>query len=1107
MAPAVDDAVDGPDDPPSLLTAPPPPPQGETGARLRRLTTRMARLYLGVTGASLALFAAVLWALPGVVPAGVPGGVVVAVSLAAVLNAAAALLVPRARTLALTAGPLTSIAAIGAAAVGLGWGVQAPGLGFVALHAALAMALGGLRAGVPVTGGALLLVGVLAWGPARGGFPVGDARGLLPLALAVQLLLVGLAAGGGWLAASMTRRFTRSADDREQRFRSLLRLSADAYWELDAGMRLSSLSLERSGEPTRSGADALGAVPWELPALLADAEVLDQVQADLGARQPLRDVPLAWQGRRGVRHYLVSGEPRFGPGGEFQGYWGVARDVTATLSAQRALSRTEARYQDLFASIPSALVLHRDGRVIDANPAAMALFGADELADMAGSSVFEIYEPGESRERARQRAQQLQSMAPGEALPVAEFRLRHPSGRVLQVRATGVAVETERGPAVLAIYVDDTERQAAEDVLRRSEALLSHLVASSPDVITLTELDTGRYVMVNRSFERLTGWPTGEVIGRTALDIGIWYEAEDRQRFVQQVQALGRVQDMPVRFRRREGRPVPMLVSGARFQSDRREYLVINARDMTDIERSRLETEAILENASLGIALTRDAAFQMVNPAFEAMLGWPQGSIIGQPGAVVWPSAEAYRAIGEQIGPQLARGEQVEVECEIRRRDGSTFLCRMLARAVDPSHPSRGGTIWVVEDITERRRLDEALARARDAAEAASRAKSAFLANTSHELRTPLNGLLGLAQLARTPGLDESRRSGYLDQIVDSARSLAEIVSDILDLSKIEAGRLSIESAPFHLGRLLASLQRSYATLATGRGLALSLQAEPGLGPVRGDALRVRQILTNYIGNALKFTHHGEVRLVARRLDAERVRLEVVDTGPGIDAGTQARLFQPFTQADQSTTRRYGGTGLGLSICRELATLMGGRVGVDSAPGQGSCFWAELPLPAAEPDADLTAAEADPAAALGAHVLLVDDNAINMLVAVAQLEQAGLRVGQAVDGRQALDAVAAAEAEGDPYDLVLMDLQMPGLSGYEVTAELRRRYCSRQLPIVAHTAAALVSERDAALAAGMNDFLPKPADMGQLRAMVARWVRRTADAGVDPDTGAAAAGG
>lgn len=1082
-----DEALELRDDPPSLLTAAQRPAPGEHRLALNRTTHRLAAVYLWSTAALMAVLALLLWTSSVAAPAAARGWAVAACAGAALLAAAAALALPRAAVATLVLGPVASLAAIGVAAVGMG--TVAPAPGFAALHAALAMSLGGLGAGVPVAIAGLALVTVLAVGEWQGWFAAAAALPSLPLTVAMQALLVVGAAAGGYLAARLTRRFTCTADDREQRFRSLLRISADAYWELDAGMRLTSLSLERSGEAAGSGSEALGAVPWELPRFLCDAEVLDQLQADLGARQPLRDVPVAWQGSQGRRHLLVSGEPRFGPGGVFLGYWGVLRDVTAVFSAQHALSRTEARYHDLFVCIPNPLVLHRDGRVLDANPAALALFGFDELAPMLGSSIFDAYEDGESRELARQRAQAAQIQPAGEALPVAEFRMHGPGGQLLHVRATGVAVETDRGPAVLSIYVDDTERQAAEDVLRRSEVLLSHLVASSPDVITLIELASGRHVMVNRSFERITGWTAEDVIGRSSAELELWQRAEDRQHFFAQMRSHGRVRDLPMQFRRRDGAAVPMLVSGARFHADRCDFLVINARDMTELERQRLQTEAILENASLGIALTREQAILIVNPAFEAMFGWPEGSIVGQPGAVVWPSEEAYREVGRSIGPRLASGEQIEFEGEMQRRDGSRFLCRMLARAVDPSHPSRGGTIWVAEDITERRRLDEALARARDAAEAANRAKSAFLANTSHELRTPLNGLLGLARLARSPELDPACRNAYLDQIVDSARALAEIVTDILDLSKIEAGRLTIESAAFDLGALLASLQRSYATLAAGRGLSLTTEVDAALGTVCGDALRVRQILTNYLGNALKFTARGEVRLLARRVDTQRVRLEVADTGPGIDEATQARLFQSFMQADQSTTRRYGGTGLGLSICRELARLMGGEAGVESRPGEGSRFWVELPLPvaAAEPprasDGELVAAMP------GAHVLLVDDNAVNMLVAAAQLTQAGVRTGQAADGRQALAAVAAAAAAGDPYALVLMDLQMPGLSGYEVTAELRRRFSAQELPIVAHTAAALVSEREAALAAGMNDFLPKPADFEQLRAMVARWVR------------------
>jgi PAS domain S-box-containing protein len=1089
----------------------PLPPAPELAARgrgpsreaLDALRTQLSRWYLvavAVLAAPMPLLYLLAPALDPAKPYRWLAGMFAVLAAAAALAAARPLGV-RATELLITGVALLAVGVIGVSAGVLGWGLAAPGIGFIALHTAFTSTLVGTRPGLLVGASGLAVVWLLA-----GAQQAGGVQGLavpVPLLLhaGMQSMLIIGSGFGGWVVSRMLERFILAADDRERRFGGLLTIAADAYWELDAQNRLLQLTQQRgAGRVAKSLRQRLGQVPWELPAFGCDPEVLDGLQADLSARQPFRDVPVQWQdaGEPAPRHLLLSGEPRFDAAGVFLGYWGVARDITEDHAARRALERTEARYQDLFAAIPSALVLHRDCRVIDANPAAVTLFGYRDLQAMLGADLLEHYPEGEARERALERAHRLQAMPAGEALPVTEFRLRSHTGRALLVRATGVAVETERGAAVLSILVDDTERQLAEEAVRRSEALLSHLVASSPDVITLTDMASGRYAMVNRSFERLTGWTADEAIGRTALELGVWVDLEDRARLARLVKAQGSVQDLPLRFRRRDGGVLPMLVSGAHFSMERRDYLVINARDMTELERSRLEREAILENASLGIALTRDQRFQLVNPAFEAMLGWPAGSIVGQPGSIVWPSDEAYAEIGARIGPPLARGEQIEIECEVRRHDGSTFLCRMLARAVDPSHPSRGGTIWVVEDITERRRLDQALARARDAAEAASRAKSAFLANTSHELRTPLNGLLGLAQLARTPGLEEARRSVYLEQIVESAQSLALIVSDILDLSKIEAGRLAIEAEVFDLGAMLQALRRSYATLAASRGLTLTLETGPAgheLGTVTGDALRVRQILTNYLGNAIKFTAVGGVRLRAQRQGGDWVRFEVIDSGPGIDEATQARLFQPFMQADQSTTRRYGGTGLGLSICRELAALMGGEVGVGSAPGQGSRFWAELPLPpaAAAPAAvGEPAVPVDAAATHGAHVLMVDDNEVNMMVAVAQLEQFGVRVGQAVNGRHALDAVAAAEAAGDPYDLVIMDLQMPDLSGLEVTRELRRTHPPDRLPIVAHTAAALISERDAALAAGMNDFLPKPTDGEVLRTMVAKWVGFTA---------------
>jgi PAS domain S-box-containing protein len=502
---------------------------------------------------------------------------------------------------------------------------------------------------------------------------------------------------------------------------------------------------------------------------------------------------------------------------------------------------------------------------------------------------------------------------------------------------------------------------------------------------------------------------------------------------------------------------------------------------------ARLEREAILANASVGIAVTHAQRFVLANLHFEALFGWPQGELVGQSGRLVWTSDEEYAAIGALYGPALGRGERVDFERRVRRRDGSSFLAFMRAHAIDPEHPSEGGTVWIVEDITERRAAEQALARARDEAEAANRAKSTFLANTSHELRTPLNGIIGLAHLAREPGLDAALRTRYLDQIAESGQALAGIIADILDLSKIEAGKLQIEAAAFDPALLVESLVSAWVPQAAAKGLALRVETGPGVaGAARGDALRVRQIASNFLSNAIKFTAQGEVVLrIARPGGGERLRIEVQDSGPGIDESTLARLFRPFTQADESTTRRYGGSGLGLSICRELATLMGGEVGVASDAGSGSLFWAELPLPAVAEALPPEPAPKDEPSLAGVRVLLVEDNPVNMVIAVAMLERWGVEVVQAADGCEAVAAARAARADGRPFDLVLMDVQMPVMSGHEATRTLRAE--GHRLPIVALTAAALVTERELALAAGMDDFLTKPIDVDRLRATLLRW--------------------
>jgi PAS domain S-box-containing protein len=836
--------------------------------------------------------------------------------------------------------------------------------------------------------------------------------------------------------------------------------------------------------------EVIGQVPWTLTALRIDEETLDLVQANLDARLPVLDLPMQWREAGGrIRHLVVSGEPRNDARGVFLGYWGVVRDVSADVTARQALAATEGRYQDLFEHMPTPLVLHRNGHVIEANPAAQALLLGDASQPMAGMDLLGFYEGGDSRERARRRLEEIEALPIGLALPVTDYRLIARKGRTLSVRATGVRVEATDGAATLSIFVDDTERRVAEDAVRRSETMLSHLVATSPDVITLSELDSGRYVMVNTTFERVTGLAASEVVGHTALELGLWADPTERDVLVARLRQDGAVKDMPLTLARKGAPPVAMRASGARFMMDRREYLVMNARDVSASERDRLEREAILQTASIGIALTRGQQFVIANACLERLCGWPQGTLAGQPARVLWGGDDEQLRAAAAIEARISRGDVVEFETRVQRADGSSFLGRITANPTDPARPAEGGTVWIIEDVTGQRQAEGALARARDEAETANRAKSSFLANTSHELRTPLNGIVGLARLAGNPELDEAVRRQHLSQISESAQSLTGIISDILDLSKIESGKLTLESTTFDLEGLLNSLHGAYAMLAQARGLTLTLQIAPeAAGFVRGDALRVRQIVSNFVSNALKFTEYGGVDLSAVRVDEQTVRIAVRDSGPGIDDATQARLFRPFTQADDSTTRRFGGTGLGLSICRELAILMGGQVGVDSAAGRGSVFWAQLPMPATV-GAPESSNDVLPDLG-GVHVLLVEDNPVNMMIAVALLEQWGVRVEQAADGAQALAALDHALREGRSFDVVLMDLQMPGMSGYEATRSLRRRPGAQNLPVIALTAAALVTEREEAFKAGMNDFLTKPIDADRLRATLSHWVVR-----------------
>ena len=399
-------------------------------------------------------------------------------------------------------------------------------------------------------------------------------------------------------------------------------------------------------------------------------------------------------------------------------------------------------------------------------------------------------------------------------------------------------------------------------------------------------------------------------------------------------------------------------------------------------------------------------------------------------------------------------------------------------------------------EIGRRERAERVLLTAKEAAESANLAKSRFLATMSHEIRTPMNGILGMTELLKASGLTAERRR-YAEHVDEAARSLLQIIDDVLDVSRVEAGRLKLETKDFDLRAAVGGAIRLLEDRARSKGLGLAWSVADRVPvAVHGDPGRLRQVLVNLVGNALKFTSAGEVRVRADLADSPttegcRVCFEVLDTGIGIPAEAQKNLFEPFTQVDDSASRSFGGAGLGLAISRQLVELMGGGIGVESRPGEGARFWFTARFGSA------TSAVRQPEAAdspvpqlpLGGRVLLVEDNPVNREVALANLTSLGCRVEVAEDG-----AAAVSLAARESYDAILMDCEMPGVDGYDATRAIRAQEAGAasdgggRVPIIALTASALPTDRARALESGMDEHLPKPFTREDLRRTLARWL-------------------
>lgn len=519
--------------------------------------------------------------------------------------------------------------------------------------------------------------------------------------------------------------------------------------------------------------------------------------------------------------------------------------------------------------------------------------------------------------------------------------------------------------------------------------------------------------------------------------------------------------------------------------------------------RAELEMAArVFDSAYDGILITdAERRILRVNRAFTKITGFAEEEVRGRDPSAVAPDLHDG-PFYDLVWAAVSEHGVWDGEVLSRRKNGEIFPQQLTVSAVRDTEGYISNYIGIFSDITERKRAEAELRRAKDVAESANLAKSRFLATMSHEIRTPMNGILGMAQLLLMPNLTETERQEYARTVLSSGETLLALLNDILDLSKVEAGRLDLQEAVFEPEQVLGDTVRLFSEAAQQKRLKLR-EVWHGLSGrrYRADPVRLRQMLSNLVSNALKFTEQGEVRIDAEEIPGEGdrvlLRFSVQDTGIGIAPDSQVRLFQPFTQLDSSTTRAAGGTGLGLSIVRSLAQLMGGDAGVQSVQGKGSRFWFTLQAQVLSEgeDSRANAREFEPAPAplpagrLRGRVLVVEDNLTNRHVVQAMLNRLGVESESVPNGAMALDLLT----HGTPPALVLMDCRMPEMDGLVATARLReweRDHDRPRVPVVALTANAFPEDREDCRRAGMDDFLAKPVSMGDLRAAVQRWMGR-----------------
>jgi PAS domain S-box-containing protein len=809
---------------------------------------------------------------------------------------------------------------------------------------------------------------------------------------------------------------------------------------------------------------------------------------------------------------LLSVSPIRNAAGEVVGAAAIAHDIGKRVRAERKLAESETRFREVFEHAPTGIcVTGLDGRLIQVNAAFCRMVGYS-AQELSAATWAELTHPDdlEAGQRRRERLRQ----EPGGCVD-AEVRYIHRGGNVVWAHARVSLVRDSGGsPLYFVVHAADiTERKRTEEALRESEGRFRILADGCPTSLWVKDAE-GRTQFVNRAYREYCGVSAEQVQGHEWQSL---VHPDDLPGYLEAFQRALR-EHAPLRAEARVRRADGAWRWFASYATPRfspsGEFLghVGLSPDITEqkqaeqaLRRSEERFRSLAENMREVVWMAgppEGSEEPYASPAYERVWGRP----LDGGNQMAWMEAvhpddreKARRFVAAASGR-----ERAEAEFRILTPQGEKWI----RNQAFPIHDQAGQLVRVVgiaEDITERKRYEAELIQARVDADAANRAKSCFLANMSHEIRTPMNGIIGMIQLlAATDLSDEQQRFAEVAQT--SGWALLTLIDEILDFSKIEAKKVVLENLSFKPRDIVQDVIQLLNVQAKAKGLSLQTRVSPEVPAVlRGDAYRLRQVLSNLVGNAVKFTERGrvtvEVALGSEDCGKTKVRFTVTDTGIGIRPEQTAELFSRFTQADVSTTRKYGGAGLGLAICKQVVDLMGGTIGVDSREGQGSTFWFtavfELPQPGrplplgGRSERRLTLGSGKAPAGRAARILVVEDNASNREVALALAQKLGYKASAVMNGAEAVEALR----QGG-YDLVLMDCEMPVMDGFEASRQIRGSSdpAVSGIPIIAVTADAMPADRDRCLNAGMDDYLPKPVDLVRLADLLARWLP-AADAG------------